>query len=66
MTKSRSLRNAGHVAYMGEKRNAYKVFLGKPEGIRPLARLTHRWKDNINLKLINTDLKKRWRGHGVD
>lgn len=40
---------------MGEKR----VFLGKPEGNRPLAGLTHRWKDNINLKLINTDLKKK-------
>jgi len=56
MTKSRNLRIAGHVAYIGEKRNAYKVFLGIPEGNRLLARCTHRWKDNINLKLINTDL----------
>jgi len=43
---------------VGEKRNAYKVFLGKLEGKRPLARLTHRWEDNINLKLIYTDLRE--------
>jgi hypothetical protein len=43
---------------MGEKRKTYKVFLRKREGNRPLARLTHRWEDNINLKLINTDLRK--------
>jgi hypothetical protein len=52
---------------MWEKRNAYKVFLGKPERKRPLGRLTHRWEDNINLKLIKIDLKKnRWRGNGLD
>jgi hypothetical protein len=51
---------------MGEKRNAYRVFLGKPEGNRPLARLTRRWKDNINLKLNNTDLKKKIGGEGMD
>jgi len=53
---------------MGEKRNAYKVFLGKPEGNRALARLTHRWEDNINLKLVNMDLKKknRLREYGLD
>jgi hypothetical protein len=28
--------NAGHVARMGEKRNAYRIFVGNPEGKRPL------------------------------
>jgi hypothetical protein len=34
--KSRRMRWARHVARMGEKRNAYRLFLGKPEGKRPL------------------------------
>jgi hypothetical protein len=35
-TKSRRMRWAGHVARMGEDRKVYKVFVGKPEGKRPL------------------------------
>jgi hypothetical protein len=30
--KSRRMRWAGHVACMGEKRNAYRILVGKPEG----------------------------------
>jgi hypothetical protein len=30
--KSRRMRGAGHVARMGEKRNAYRLMVGKPEG----------------------------------
>jgi hypothetical protein len=36
MTKSRSMRWAGHVSRMGEKRNVYLILVGKPEGRRPL------------------------------
>jgi hypothetical protein len=36
MIKSRRMRWAGHVARMGEKRNAYRILVGKPEGKRPL------------------------------
>jgi hypothetical protein len=32
--KSRRMRWAGHVARMGEKRNAYRLLAGKPEGKR--------------------------------
>jgi hypothetical protein len=32
------MRWAGHVARMGEKRNVYRVLVGKPEGKRPLER----------------------------
>jgi hypothetical protein len=34
--KSRRMRWAGHVARMGEKKNAYRILVGKPEGKRPL------------------------------
>jgi hypothetical protein len=36
--KSRRVRWAGHVARMGEKRNVYRLLVGKPEGKRPLGR----------------------------
>jgi hypothetical protein len=36
---------------MGEKRNAYRILLGKPEGRRPLARTKRRWVDNIKMDL---------------
>jgi hypothetical protein len=36
---------------MGEKRNAYRLLLGKPEGKRPLRRLRRRWVDNIRMDL---------------
>jgi hypothetical protein len=35
----------------GEKRNAYRVPVGKPEGERPLGRPRHRWEDNIKMDL---------------
>jgi hypothetical protein len=35
MIKSRRMRRAGHVARMGEKRNAYMILVGKSEGKRP-------------------------------
>jgi hypothetical protein len=36
MIKSRRMRRAGHVAGIGEKRNAYRILVGKPDGKRPL------------------------------
>jgi hypothetical protein len=36
--KSRRMRWTGHVARMGEERNACRILVGKPEGIRPLGR----------------------------
>jgi hypothetical protein len=36
---------------MWEKSNAYKLFMVKPEGKRPLGRPRHRWVDNIRMDL---------------
>ncbi|KAJ4434360.1 hypothetical protein ANN_22919 [Periplaneta americana] len=49
--KCRRLRWAGHVARMGESRNAYRVLVGRPEGKRPLGRPRRRWEDNIKMDL---------------
>jgi hypothetical protein len=49
--KSRRMRWAGLVAHMGEKRGAYTILVGRPEGSRPLGRPRRRWKDNIKLDL---------------
>jgi hypothetical protein len=45
---------SGHVARMGEKRNAYRILVGKPEGKRPLGRRRRSWVDNIKLDLRET------------
>jgi hypothetical protein len=49
--KSRRMRWAGYVARMGEKRNAYTLLVGKPEGKGPLGRPRRRWVDNIRMDL---------------
>jgi hypothetical protein len=36
---------------MGEKRNAYKILVGKPEGKRPLGKPRCRWVNNIKMYL---------------
>jgi hypothetical protein len=36
---------------MGEKRNAYSILVGNPEGKRPLGRPRRRWEDNIKMDL---------------
>jgi hypothetical protein len=55
MIKSRRMRWAGHVARMGEKRNAYRLLSRKPEGKRPLGRPRRRWVDNIRMDLGEMD-----------
>jgi hypothetical protein len=45
------MRWAGQVARIGEKRNAYKLLVGKPEERRPLGKQRRRWVDNIRMDL---------------
>jgi hypothetical protein len=47
--KSRRVRREGHVARMGEMKNAYNILVGKSEGKRPLGRHRRRWEDNIRM-----------------
>ncbi|KAJ4448411.1 hypothetical protein ANN_10427 [Periplaneta americana] len=49
--EERRLRWAGHVARMGESRNAYRVLVGRPEGKRPLGKPRRGWEDNIKMYL---------------
>jgi hypothetical protein len=49
--KARRMRWKGHVAPMREKRNAYKLLVGKLEGKRPLGRSIHRLVENIKIRL---------------
>jgi hypothetical protein len=51
MIKSRRMRSAGHVARMWEKRNAYRILVGNPEGKSPLGIPRRRWVDNIKVDL---------------
>jgi hypothetical protein len=50
--KSRRIRWAVNVVRMGEKRNACRLLVGKPEGRRPLGRPRRRWLDNISMDLV--------------
>jgi hypothetical protein len=54
MIKSRRMIWAGHIARMWEKRNAYRILVGKPEGKIPLGRPRRRWVDNILTHSANT------------
>jgi hypothetical protein len=53
--KARRMRRAGHIVRMGEKRNAYRLLVGKPEGRRPLGRPRRRWLDNIRMVLVEVE-----------
>jgi hypothetical protein len=67
MVKSRRMRLAGNVARMGDKRNAYRLLVGKPEGKRPLRRPRRRWVDLVEVAWGDVDWiglaqdRDRWR-----
>jgi transcription termination factor 2 len=56
---SRRMRWAGHVARMGKDIVVHRVFVGKPEGKRPLGRLRRRWEDNIKMNLQDVGRTRR-------
>jgi hypothetical protein len=54
--KSRRMRWAGHVERMGEKKNVYRLLVGKLEGKRQRGRPRRRWIDNIKMELLEIEL----------
>jgi hypothetical protein len=60
VNKSRIMSLGGHVADIGEKRNAYRILMGQAKRKRQLARSKRRWEDNIKV-----DLQVIW-WEGVD
>jgi hypothetical protein len=52
---------------MGEKKNVYRLLVGKPEGKRPLGRRRCRWMDNIKMDLLQIGLNVvDWNGLAND
>jgi hypothetical protein len=49
---------------MGERRGAYRVLVGKPEGWRSLGRPRHRWEDSIKMDIREVGLSGG--GGGID
>jgi hypothetical protein len=49
-----------------EKRNVYRLLVGKPEGKRPLGRPRRRWIDNIKMDLLDIGLNVDWIGLAQD
>jgi hypothetical protein len=47
---------AGYVTRIEEKRNVYRLLVGKSEGKRPLGRPRRRWIDNIKMDLLEIGL----------
>jgi hypothetical protein len=61
VTKSRRMSWAGYVTSMGEKKGAYRILVGRPEGRRIIWRPRHRGEDNIKM-----DLQEVGWGHELD
>jgi hypothetical protein len=47
--KSGRMKWAKHVARKGDRRSAYRILVGNPDGKRPLGRPMRRWEDNIKI-----------------
>jgi len=60
VVKSRRMRWAGNVAYMGEGRGVQRVLVGKPARKRPLGRSRRRWEDNIKMDLREVGGDRDW------
>jgi hypothetical protein len=55
------------VARIGEKRNVYRLLVGKPEGKRTLGRPRRRWIDNIKMDVLEIGLNVvEWIGLAQD
>jgi len=62
MIKSRRMRWVGHAVCIGERRGAYRILAGRPEGRGPCGRPRCRWDDNIKMDLSGSGMRR----HGLD
>jgi hypothetical protein len=53
---SRRMRLAGQVVWMGLKRNAYRILVGKPQRKRQIGRPRCRWVDNMKMELMRDSM----------
>jgi hypothetical protein len=60
--KLRRMRWGGHIVRIGEKRNAYRILVGKSEGRRPLLRPRRSWEDIILRWILETYDGVVWTG----
>jgi len=51
LVKPRTMRWAGYLAHMVEKRNTYEVLVEKPVGKRQLGKARRRWENNVHMNL---------------
>jgi len=64
--ESRSMRQAGHVTRMEQRRGAYRVLVGRPEGNRPHGRSRRRWENiKINFQEVGWRDGMYWSGSGL-
>ena len=56
------MRWAGNVAHLVDKRGAYGVLMGRPEGRRPLGRPRRRWEESIKMDLQEMGCGGTWTG----
>jgi hypothetical protein len=59
MIKLRRMRWVGQVVHVVEKRDVYRIWVGKHKGKIPLERPMHRWEGNIKMDLQNVGLGGR-------
>jgi hypothetical protein len=72
MMKSRRMILAEYVARMGDRRNEYRIYVGKLEEMRPIERQGSKWVDNFKMCLRDigwggmdwidlTEVRDQWR-----
>jgi len=54
------MRQVEHVARNGDRRGAYRVLVGRPEGKIPLGRRRRRWEYNIKKVSLRNVMDSPW------
>jgi hypothetical protein len=62
MIKPKTMRWTRHMACMGDRKGAYRVLVGRPDGKKSLGRPRYRWEINIKMDLqeVEWGVMDRW------